>query len=264
MAPDLLDLSDWNHQLANFAMFGVSRTGAALLRHDLWMTHCGFPETAFNVAFLKYPGEHLEATIQTAEPFFAAAKLPFCFMCRSDREELCAEGLAEAGYRRGVEIPMMLLDPIRGGREAGEGRSSPTDGLEIQQVESAEDLEAFQQTAFLGFGLPEQAGHLFLTEQLRSLPNTQLYLGLLAGEPVWPSTLIATGPVAGIYWVATLEAQRGRGHGEAVTWAAVRGGVELGCRFASLQASTMGAPAYSRMGFQNPAQYVRFEKPDDG
>lgn len=171
MTTDPLDLSDWNHQLSNFAMFGLSRNGAAVTRHDLWMTHCGFPEVAFNSAFLKYPGKRLDASIEIAERFFADAELPFCFMCRSDRAELCEEGLASAGYQRGEETPVMLLDPIGSGGSAGGGAP---EGLEISGVESPEDLKEFQRTAFLGFGLPEQAGHLFLTAQLHALPNTRM------------------------------------------------------------------------------------------
>ena len=251
---DLLDLSDWNHQLANFAMMGASRRGAALAMHDLWIAHCGFPETAFNCAFLKNPAKRLDASIESAEQYFASVGLPFCFLCRDDRARLGSEGLARAGYTRTEEIPVMMLSPIRdGGGEA-------TEGIEIQRVEGRDDLVDFQQTAFQAFGLPEQAGHLFLTDQLLSLPNTRFYLGRLQGEPVCTAALIATGPVAGIYWVATLEAQRGRGLGEAITWAAVRGGAELGCKIASLQASKMGAPVYTRMGFETPARYVRFEK----
>lgn len=154
---DILDLSDWNHQLSNFAMFGLSRAGAALMRHDLWLVHCGFPETAFNTAFLKVPAERLEKAIETAEHFFADADLPFAFSCRSDRADLCAAGLASAGYARGDETPVMLLDPIPDRSEPSEGGRSAIEGLEIRQVESADDLADFQHTAFAGFGLPEQA-----------------------------------------------------------------------------------------------------------
>lgn len=103
---------------------------------------------------------------------------------------------------------------------------------------------------------------MFLTEQLYSLPNVRFYLGRLRGEPVCTAALIATGPVAGIYWVATPERHRGQGLGEAVTWAAVRGGLELGCRIGSLQASMLGAPVYRRMGFESPVGYVKFKKSD--
>jgi hypothetical protein len=55
--------------------------------------------------------------------------------------------------------------------------------------------------------------------------------------------------------VATLEEHRGNGYGEALTWAAVEGGREFGCRLASLQASKLGQPVYARMGFAHVLDY---------
>jgi predicted GNAT family acetyltransferase len=87
------------------------------------------------------------------------------------------------------------------------------------------------------------------------LPQVRLYSGLVDGAVVATSILVATGAVAGIYWVATIEEQRGRGYGEALTWAAAAGGRELGCAIASLQASKAGRPVYARMGFEHVLDY---------
>ena len=89
-----------------------------------------------------------------------------------------------------------------------------------------------------------------------------LYLGCVDGEPVCTSAVVATGAIAGIYWVATLEKYRGRGLGEAITWESVKGGIALGCGIASLQASVLGQPVYERMGFRTPFDYVHFGTPE--
>ena len=76
--------------------------------------------------------------------------------------------------------------------------------------------------------------------------------------------LIATGRIAGIYWVATLEAHRRKGYAEALTWAALAAGRSRGCTIGSLQASVLGRPVYVRMGFEQTAEYVHFQRPAAG
>jgi GNAT superfamily N-acetyltransferase len=93
-------------------------------------------------------------------------------------------------------------------------------------------------------------------------PKVRLYTGSVDGVPVATAMLVVTGSVAGIYWVATLEAQRRRGYGEALTWAAVAGGAEHGCTVASLQASELGRPVYARMGFDHVLDYWAWHPPD--
>jgi GNAT superfamily N-acetyltransferase len=102
------------------------------------------------------------------------------------------------------------------------------------------------------------AAKLFLTESMLDLPTVRFYLGCVDGEPACSGALVATGDVAGIYWVATREAYRGRGFGTAMTWAAIEGGVELGCRMASLQASELGRPVYETMGFAHAGGHRQF------
>lgn len=240
-----------NLWLADSAFFAGSLNGEVVAVHDLQLTSCGFPTAEFNRAFLKEPGGDIPAAIARAEDHFARLELPFFFTVRSDWEERCADALAAAGYAPQGESPAMLMDPVRdGGAEIA--------GLEIARVRTPEQLVAFQETAFEGFGMPKQLGKLFLTEQLLATPGVELYLGSFDGTPVSTSCLVPTPGVAGIYWVATLEAHRGRGLGEALTWAAVRGGQLRGCPVASLQASEMGEPVYKRMGFRTTLQYVKY------
>jgi ribosomal protein S18 acetylase RimI-like enzyme len=56
--------------------------------------------------------------------------------------------------------------------------------------------------------------------------------------------------VAGVYNVATPEAFRRRGLGEATTRAAVAEGRNRGCVISTVQASDLGYRIYERMGFR--------------
>jgi GNAT superfamily N-acetyltransferase len=141
-------------------------------------------------------------------------------------------------------------------------------GLRIVPVDSPQTLADFQLAAFAGFGFPAALGARFLTARLLDSPETALLVGYLGGEvggePVATSMLMATGRVAGIYWVATIEAQRRKGYAEALTWAALAAGRSRGCTIGSLQASVLGRPVYARMGFEQTAEYVHFQRPATG
>ena len=138
----------------------------------------------------------------------------------------------------------------------------PPAGLAIREVKTPELLAGFRDTAFRSFGYPAAVAPRFMNERLFVLPQVRLFAGIVGGAVVATSMLIASGAVAGIYWVATLEGHRGRGYGEALTWAAVAGGREFGCRIASLQASKLGRPVYARMGFEHVLDYEHLLPPE--
>jgi GNAT superfamily N-acetyltransferase len=254
---DLLAAADWNYGLSNVAFFGSSLSGEVVERHGLHLASCGFPVREFNFAWLRPPFSDLEGSLRRGREYFGALELPFRFMVRSQFEWVCRDALRDAGLHEVARFPGMILDPLRDG-------AAPREDLVVREVRSDVDLVRYQETAFAGFGFPATSGRVFLTDRLLEMPSVRLYLGLAGGRPVCTSALCATGPVAGIYWVATLPEARGRGFGEAITWSAVRGGIGLGCRFASLQASAMGRPVYERMGFATPLHYVCFEGEREG
>jgi GNAT superfamily N-acetyltransferase len=243
---------DLNYCHASGAFFGTSRRGEVVENRDVYITCCGAPAAEFNTAFLKDPIRDLGACVRRAIRYFGEVDLPFRITVRDSLVAACAEGLRAAGFREVARMPGMCLRPIP-------DRSKPHPELRIRPVETPADLVHFQATAFAGFGLPAAAGSQYLTEELRARPNVRLYVGTLGDRPVCTSALVATDAVAGIYWVATLEAYRGRGLGEAITWAAIEGGRAAGCDVVSLQASESGRPVYERMGFETPLHYVHFQ-----
>ena len=243
---------DWNYCLSNAAFFGNSKPGEVVENRDVFITCCGVPNVTFNTAFVKFPVRDLDACLRRARQYFGARELPFRITLRSDRVAEFESRLGADGFREAERFPGMQLLPIR-------DASKPHSDLRVRVVETPEDLAAFQNTAFAGFGLPAKAGALYLTEAVRVLPNVRFYLGSVDGRPVCTSALVSTGTVAGVYWVATLKEFRGRGLGEAISWEAVKGGLAAGCEVASLQASKMGRPVYERMGFETVFDYVHFE-----
>jgi hypothetical protein len=210
---------------------------------------CGLPVEEFNWGFLKPPYDDVEATAAAVRAYFTERKLPFRISFRGADRARCAPALEAAGWRR-------KGDPVPGMTLALPAAPAPSPaGLVIEEARTADQLVAFRDATFRGFGYPETAARFFLGERLLALPNVRLYAGRSGDAVVATSMLITTGDVAGIYWVSTLEEQRGRGYGAALTWAAAAGGEQRGCRIASLQASKQGRPVYARMGFAHVLDY---------
>ena len=251
MEERLRHLSDWNYETSMTWQFGTSETGEVVNRRDALIVSCGLPVDEHNWTFPRGPLRDVDAMVEYAVSYFEARRLGHCFQVRDGLEKELAPRLDAAGFRIGESTPVMVMAPIR--EQPG---SLPE--LEIRRVATVQDLGRFRETAFDGFGLPVPAAKLFLTEDMFALPTVRFYLGCMDGEPACSVALVATGEVAGIYWVATREGFRGRGFGTAMTWAAIRGGLELGCRIASLQASKSGRPLYEAMGFAHTGSYRRF------
>ena len=255
MGPDSLAALDANYLDANRVFVASSDTGEYLERRDVAIACCGLPVQTLNWGFLKPPHDDLGATAAAVQSYFTARKLPFQLTFR-DAEGAPARGLEAAGWRRRVDPTPGMVLPLPA------SVPEPPAGLTIAEVPTSEQLVAFREAAFRGFGYPVAAAHIFLNDRLLGLPGVHLYAGRVDGVVVATSVLVATSGVGGIYWVATLEEQRGRGYGEALTWAAVSGGHAAGCRVASLQASKLGRPVYARMGFAHVLDYEHLLPPE--
>jgi hypothetical protein len=109
------------------------------------------------------------------------------------------------------------------------------------------------------FGMPGSLVARIFGQWLVELDGFTGFLGLTGGVPVATSGLYRRDGLAGVYNVATLPEQRGRGIGATMTWAAVLAGREMGLGVSILQASRAGEPVYRAMGYRTPARYRQFE-----
>ncbi len=90
----------------------------------------------------------------------------------------------------------------------------------------------------------------------RALDAWRIWVGYVNGRPVSSSAAYVSDGFVGVYAVATARDARGRGYGEALTWAAVLAEPSLP---ATLQASPMGLPVYERMGYRTIAEFTVWE-----
>ena len=153
-------------------------------------------------------------------------------------------------------MPGMALHPL-----PLSGTAAPPPGHEIRQVIDGPGIRDLIVTGAAGFGMPVEWVEGVIGEPLVALPGASLYVGYSDGAPVTAGVGIRTGRTIGIYFVATVEAARGRGLGSAMTMRIVDDGATKGCDVAILQASDMGYPIYVRLGFETVVEYVGFIDP---
>jgi GNAT superfamily N-acetyltransferase len=255
-ASDAFQSLDLNYLEASRVFVSHCERGEYRESKDAVIVSCGFPVESLNFGFLRTPHGDLERAAADVRGFFESRRLRFQLLFREQAPSPQVRALEAEGWRRKPDpLPGMTL-----ALPASPGPAAPS--LEIRPVRTREEMIAFRETAFRGFGYPVAAAHLFLPEQTLELPKVRMFSGWVEGAVVSTSMLIATGGIAGIYFVATLEEHRGRGHGEALTWAAAEAGRELGCRLASLQASKSGRPVYARMGFAHVLDYHSLLPPE--
>jgi GNAT superfamily N-acetyltransferase len=131
-------------------------------------------------------------------------------------------------------------------------------GLVIEKVSDMQTLKLMCHVCAAGFEAPELFEQaifdFFASLGFDTEAPVYNYLGRLKGEPVATSTLFLGTGVAGIYDVSTIPAARRQGVGAALTLYPLLEARRQGYRVGILQASTMGASVYRRVGFQEYCQ----------
>lgn len=107
-------------------------------------------------------------------------------------------------------------------------------------------------------GLSELIHATFSDRQSLVASDTAAFVVRYRGEPVATALTIVKDKVAWIGWVATRPRFRCRGFGRLATLAAVTAGFTLGATLASLEATMMGVPVYSKLGFREVVRYRNY------
>jgi GNAT superfamily N-acetyltransferase len=113
-----------------------------------------------------------------------------------------------------------------------------------------------------GYEIPPNLARIFSPEALQADPTPgatiQWFAIVKDGRAVATTLLYLADGLAGIYCVATLPAERGKGLGAHVTAEALRAAHALGSRVGILQSSAAGHSIYLRLGFEDKLSVPMF------
>lgn len=139
--------------------------------------------------------------------------------------------------------------------QGGEPPPAPRE-LRIAEADDAELLRDVEHVLLEGFQIPDmQPGDLFDARALA--PDYRMWVGYVDGRPVSTACAYVAEGFVGVYAVTTVSDTRGRGYGEALTWAATLCRPDLP---ATLQASEMGLGVYKKMGYRPIVDFTVWER----
>ena len=245
---DILAAADRNMWAAWTAVVAAGPTPSRVEQNGLLLLSSGVPAPLFNPAYVTGPGADPAAAIE----HYAALAMPFVLYFR---EAAAEPGLAErcdaAGMVEHYQPPVMILDPVP-------PAPAPPPGLVIDEL-TADNVDSYAAVLAEGFSAPRELMDLLFGASLIGVEGLTGYLGSIDGVPASTSASFISNGIVGVYNVATVPEQRGKGAGAALTWAAATAGLDAGLTTSILQASAEGMPVYSRMGYATGARYRQFE-----
>lgn len=164
--------------------------------------------------------------------------------------------VAEAAARGLLEVmitPAMVCD-------ARLADGAVPEGVDLRLAATTDDIAAFvavNDAAYQTLGMPPGVIADAVTAFDRVLaPHVRTVIAWEGDAPLACAQTVLSHGIAGVYYVGTVEAARGRGLAELVTRAVTNLAFDLGAGLVTLQASTMGDPIYRRMGYRERYRYT--------
>ena len=205
----------------------------------------GEPHPLGNVAVVSDPGS-VATTADAIGPLLDCT-FPTAVLYPDGVEDAVARALTTAGFESHGAIPAMAVDIER------MAATALPSGYEWARIGMGDEARAWTETLANGYGLPPGLARMFSPEALGAdmTPDAavQFYAIRRSGRMVATSFLYLADGLAGIYCVATLPDERGKGLGAHATAQALRAAHGLGYGVGVLQSSDGGHAVYLRLGF---------------
>jgi len=179
--------------------------------------------------------------------FYAAIGHRFTLLT-SDHVDADLNSAAEAnGWSMVAKLPAMVC------RSALPDRPIPA-GTVIRRADPRADIEALRAVVREGFASDADEAAavdaVFSSPAALDMPDTVAVIAAIDGRDAAAAMVNVIDRMGYVGWVATLPDFRRRGLGELVSRATTNAAFELGADIVVLEASSMGLPLYSEMGYE--------------
>ena len=207
----------------------------------------GEPHPLGNVAIVSDPGR-LEVTQAAIGPLLTCG-LPTAVLYSQGVSASVARSVVALGYEAHAAMPAMAVDIDR------MAATSLPAGYDCSRIGAGNEGRAWADALAAGYELPQGLALRFSPELLGAdmAPDarTQFFAIRRNGRHVATSMLYLADGLAGVYCVATLLEERGKGLGAHVTAEALRAAHRQGYRVGVLQSSPDGHSVYLGLGFED-------------
>ena len=251
---DKIYLSDLNLAEYTREMTRWNVLGKIVEQDDLLLTlgTLNFPMTRVAMCLHDKDDRSGEDTFDRIRSYYSGEKSSFSIHLRkhtdTGMEKVCKkENLIQIG-----DAPGMVVDrPLPGKVSLA--------GMEIRHVTDVAGVVDFAfvtRESYQSLGLPVYVSEQIFANSERLLrPYNDWVVAYDSGRPVSAAMTLLSHGVAGLYWVGTIEHNRGKGLAEACVREATNDAFRRGASLVVLQASKFGAPLYKRMGFEEVTRY---------
>lgn len=207
----------------------------------------GEPHPFGNMAFLNVCDD-VSVTERAVSPLVESG-FPSAVIYLADVSDSVSQWLTQNGFANAGSMPAMAVDI---------DQLAPTrvaEGYRFQRIYDAES-DAWTDALAEGYGLPRSVAHLFSPVAMGGAKTEEeaqyQWFALYKGDKIVSVSMLALADdLAGIYAVATLADERGKGLGAHGTAEPLRLAAKCGYRIGLLQASDDGYPVYQRLGFKD-------------
>ena len=219
----------------------------------------------FNAAFLnsRVAGrEDLEGRLGRAKALFEARRSAWAFwICEAWLAWPARRALASAcgkfGLRAVAEMPGMVADSLREPR-----RFSSRPRMEIARADNSRTMADFRTIGSLCFHVPPTWFREVFDDTMPSR-DFICWIGYRDGMPVATAATVVSHGVIGVYNVATIPDERGKGYAEAITRHAIAEAArQSGLTRVILQSTAQGERLYKRLGFREVSRVIVFNSND--